>query len=384
MFCPRCGAEMKPEQRYCMKCGALNYEHPDNQKMKSIMSEEEFEKSNKEYQEKLTKSPDVVEFAGQKYETKTKNKKSYVDTRTSLVLLLVFTVALALLLYFYFYFSALMVGVACLFYFLFAFFIIASSCVYMKGGYSGFTPMIPFYNNFAYCDMAVGSGWMFLLLFVPIVNFFYSLYLNYQLGKSFGKSGWLTVFFPFIMIPYIAFSDKSVYQGDGLKYSSFVAKEKRRNPNISAFVYAVIVFALSISIFIPVSTSEKYKLFPRDMEKVLERVHEDVDSGYYTCDGGDINTIPGEYYIKFSDVNDLLDFQLLPLKSPFNGEKLKGYVKVVFTSSEGKAHYTYSITVTDGKLGIRNGKEDYYYSVKKVTDVSLPEGAVVCKSSKKS
>ena len=59
--------------------------------------------------------------------------------------------------------------------------------------------------------------------------------------------------------------------------------------------------------------------------------------------------------------------------------KLKGYVKVVFTSTEGKAHYTYSITVTDGKLGIRNGKEDSYYSVKKVTDVSLPEGAVICK-----
>lgn len=379
MFCPRCGAQMKNNQRYCMKCGALNYDHPDNKRMKNLMSEEEFEKSNKEYQENLTKPADVVEFAGQKYETKTKNKKSYVDTRTALILLLVFTVALALLLYFYFYFSALMIVVACLFYFLFGFFTIALSCVYMKGGYSGFTPIIPFYNNFAYCDMAVGSGWMFLLLFVPIVNFFYSLYLNYQFGKSFGKSGWLTVFFPFIMIPYIAFSDTAIYQGQGLQYSSFVEKGKRRNPNISAFVYAVIVFALSISIFIPVSTSAKYKLLPRDMEKVLEKVHEDVDSGYYTCDNGDINTSPGEYYIKFSDVNDLLDFQLLPLRSPFNGEKLKGYVKVVFTSTESKAHYTYSITVTDGKLGIRNGKEDSYYSVKKVTDVSLPEGAVICK-----
>ena len=31
MVCPRCGAELNPKQRYCMKCGALNYEHPDNQ-----------------------------------------------------------------------------------------------------------------------------------------------------------------------------------------------------------------------------------------------------------------------------------------------------------------------------------------------------------------
>lgn len=379
MFCPRCGAEMRSEQRYCMKCGALNYDHPDNQKMKKLMSEEEFEKSNKEYQENLTKPAEVVEFAGQKYETKTKNKKSYVDTRTTLILLLVFTIALALLLYFYFYFSTFMIVVSCLFYFFFGFFIISLSCVYMKGGYSGFAPIIPFYNNFAYCDMAVGSGWMFLLLFVPFVNFFSSLYFSYRFGKSFGKSGWLTVFFPFIMIPYIAFSDTAIYQGDGLKYSAFVAKGKRRNPNISAFVYAVIVFALSISIFMSTATSEKYKSLPRDMEKVLEKVHENVDSGYYTCDSGDINTVPGEYYIKFSDVNELLDFQLLPLKSPFNGKKLKGYVKVALTSDEGNANYTYSITVTDGKLGIRNGIEDSYYSVKKVTDVSLPEGAVICK-----
>ena len=86
MVCPRCGAEMNPEQRYCMKCGALNYDHPDNKQMKTLMSEKEFEKSNEEYQKNATKEVDKVEFAGQKYETKTKNKKSFsqMATKTNL------------------------------------------------------------------------------------------------------------------------------------------------------------------------------------------------------------------------------------------------------------------------------------------------------------
>ena len=32
----------------------------------------------------------------------------------------------------------------------------------MKGGYSGFTPIIPFYSQYAYYDIAVGNGWKFL------------------------------------------------------------------------------------------------------------------------------------------------------------------------------------------------------------------------------
>ena len=46
MVCPRCGAELNSKQRYCMKCGALNYEHPDNQKLKQYITEQELEDAN--------------------------------------------------------------------------------------------------------------------------------------------------------------------------------------------------------------------------------------------------------------------------------------------------------------------------------------------------
>ena len=37
MICSRCGAEMKSNSRYCMKCGNLNYDHEANQGMKDYM-----------------------------------------------------------------------------------------------------------------------------------------------------------------------------------------------------------------------------------------------------------------------------------------------------------------------------------------------------------
>ena len=53
MVCPRCGAELNSKQRYCMKCGALNYEHPDNQKLKQYITEKELEDANQEYQKSV-------------------------------------------------------------------------------------------------------------------------------------------------------------------------------------------------------------------------------------------------------------------------------------------------------------------------------------------
>lgn len=47
IFCSKCGEPMKPDARYCMKCGALNYEHPDNGYMKNYVSVKKLEKKNK-------------------------------------------------------------------------------------------------------------------------------------------------------------------------------------------------------------------------------------------------------------------------------------------------------------------------------------------------
>ena len=42
IYCSRCGSEMSANSRYCMKCGNLNENHPDNNKYSKI-----FKKTNK-------------------------------------------------------------------------------------------------------------------------------------------------------------------------------------------------------------------------------------------------------------------------------------------------------------------------------------------------
>jgi len=41
IYCSRCGAEMKASSRYCMKCGNLNYDHPENKNLQKIIGKPE-------------------------------------------------------------------------------------------------------------------------------------------------------------------------------------------------------------------------------------------------------------------------------------------------------------------------------------------------------
>lgn len=372
MFCPRCGSEMDPKQRYCMKCGALNYDHPDNQKMKQYITEEEFNKANEEYNNPEKNAVETVEIGGRTYETKTANKKKYVDTRAALGLLFFITICLGAVYYFVFPYSILMTLALCFAFFLLSFFMLVNICIYMKGGYSGFTTFVPFYSQYALYDIAVGNGWMFLVSLIPIFGWIYALYVNYQIGKVFGKSGWLTLFFPFIMLPIIAFSDSAAYQGDGKKFKKFLEKNKRRNTLAPAFVISVLIFLLFLG-FTQVPFADDcadYFTF-KDIQSVKNKVAKDIEDGIYSCDKGDIVTVNGTYYIPFDDATELMDYPI-PVRSSFNGNKFSGYFEVEVKGSRTSLSYVF----TDG--------EDVYSNIYRgldPDDVIVPKNANTCKKS---
>ena len=371
MVCPRCGAEMDPNRRYCMKCGALNYDHPDNQKMKQYITEKELEKANLEYQG--GGNVDKIEIAGQVYEQKIDKKKSYVDTRASLGLLLVITIVLGVLGYFVFHYSILMTLSIALVYFILSFYILSFISIYMKGGYSGLVPLVPFYSQYAFYDIVLGNGWFFLLLFIPIIGFITSCYANYKLGKVFGKNGVLTLLLPFIMLPVIAFSDRARYQGDGKKYQKYVEKEKRRNTQIAAFVYCIVVLFLFLGLSqTSVSTYLANYFFEYDTNNIVKTIEKEVGYGGYTCDGPtDIDVDDGTYYIEFSDATELFTIPI-PVRSSFNGNKLSGYVKV--DRVNGEFHYTYA--VTDGERYLSTDS-----NVHSASDILTGTRGNVCKKS---
>lgn len=65
--------------------------------------------------------------------------------------------------------------------------IIAMWKIFTKAGKPGWACLIPFYSQYCLFDIVWGSGWLFLLTFVPCVNFVIAIMLNLKLAKAFGK-----------------------------------------------------------------------------------------------------------------------------------------------------------------------------------------------------
>ncbi len=91
--------------------------------------------------------------------------------------------------------------------------------IYKKAGEPGWASLVPFYNNYVLFKITWGEGILFLLLLIPIANFFIAIITWLKLARSFGKGsgfGVGLVFFPFIFQLVMAF-DNSYYIGpDGI------------------------------------------------------------------------------------------------------------------------------------------------------------------------
>lgn len=93
--------------------------------------------------------------------------------------------------------------------------IIAYWKLFTKAGKPGWAAIVPFYNLYCMYDIAMGNGWLFLLMFVPCANFIVAIIMNFQLAKAYGEGigyGFGLLFLPYIFLPILAFG-KSEYVG---------------------------------------------------------------------------------------------------------------------------------------------------------------------------
>lgn len=86
-------------------------------------------------------------------------------------------------------------------------FIIASKWkIYEKAGEEGWKAIIPIYNTYILIRIVGKPDWWILLMFIPIVNIVYIIWIYNMLSKSFGKDEGFTagllilgiVFFPIL------------------------------------------------------------------------------------------------------------------------------------------------------------------------------------------
>ncbi len=87
--------------------------------------------------------------------------------------------------------------------------------IFVKAGQPGWAAIIPFYNMYILSKIVFNKGWYFLLIFIPVVSFFFSIIMYFQLGKRFGKETGFCIgllFLSIIFMSILAF-DSSEYQG---------------------------------------------------------------------------------------------------------------------------------------------------------------------------
>lgn len=71
--------------------------------------------------------------------------------------------------------------------------VIAQWKIFDKAGIAGWKSLIPIYNVYCFYKITWGSGWLFLVLLVPLVGFVFSIITQYRLAKSFDKGIGFTI-----------------------------------------------------------------------------------------------------------------------------------------------------------------------------------------------
>ena len=81
--------------------------------------------------------------------------------------------------------------------------------IFVKAGKPGWGAIIPFYNMYCLFEMSFGTGWLFLLCFVPGVMVI-SIIMWIKLAQAFGKGaayGIGILFLPVVFLPMLGFGD---------------------------------------------------------------------------------------------------------------------------------------------------------------------------------
>ena len=363
--CPRCGSEFKSTSRYCMKYGYLNPNHPGN--------ETYFDKYSRNDMEEYTVSGYTKDVISQPKGFKRGTINIFLSGDIGsfnlcfAINILCYLLCVAGIVYFYYDSSPnlyMMMGtelsyVLLLFSF-FSLFMYAIQLLYMKMNKRWIYALIPLVNLYVFSDAITKKKLMNLLVFIPVVGEIYLFYLLYQMGKAFKKSGLITMLFPIVMIPIIAFGGSGFHDICYVSEKDSLEKEygKKKFYGISCAIVVVaglgmIVYSNAVNINHEVDHINSYYLYYAT-KKTVRRVEIKLDSNLDRC-----TYTSDTKYFYFSD---LYDFTFLPFY--VFREPIEAYIKVVETPGEdGNSHREIYVSMTDGKYGYPETKyEDISFS----------------------
>ena len=353
--CPRCGSEVKNSARYCMKCGYLNPNHPQNK---------QYAKYNNVTEKYSVNDGNIGASAPVNMnEVRGKNFDVFWGSNIgNYTLCFIINFVLYLLI------SCLFIGIfysisdgnvqmmlcsylpyILLCFSLFSIFLYSTQLVYMKMNQPWWAALIPFYNMYVLSDIIYHKKLLNFLVFVPIIGEIYLFVLYYKMGEAFKVNGLLMMLFPVIMFPVIGFGGHSFNNVYYVSQKDSLEKEYRKKKSFfvtSVIVIVVsvvsIVYANTVSINQEIDRLSSYYLYLAS-QRVIRRTKLKVENQVYECnDSGSV------LYFYFSDLQDYFSIPFYVFRDP-----IEAYVKVVITrDGQGNiSQYDYYISMTDGRYG---------------------------------
>ncbi len=343
-YCSRCGSEMKSDSRYCMKCGNLNPDHPENEGMLKYYKE-----NNSTYTIGMGKklvnnqnSNSISTLIGT-------NMGSYkLCFLINIVIYLIICGGILLSTYITnnngimglvksnVYVSLLTVSIIFIY-------VYSYQLLYMKMNQRWWSSLIPFYNFFILSKALFNNMLLGLLMFVPFINILFYIYILYSIAKAFKKNVVLTILFPFIMIPIIGFGascfNNNIYLSSQEKSLEDDYKlRKKFLMTIVFFVVAGIALFLYNFIFNIGGSAGKVKSsYLYTVSKIaIDNTKNKVSHNKYSCNNTEV------MYFYYENVS-------LDMYVPFSNffDNVSAYVKVV---NNGNG-YDYYVSISDGKYG---------------------------------
>jgi len=357
--CPRCGNDVKSSSRYCMKCGYLNPDHPDNKQYSNIINKNGmvgYTVGNGET--KASFNVNANEVRGGAVETAF-GEHTGNFTLCFILNFIVYILLMGITIFGFYSVSSgsvtsLLGSDLCYVLFVLSLFFLyhySVQLVYMKMNHHWWAAILPLVNMYALSDAVYGKKLLNFLVFVPVIGEIYYIVLLYKMGTHFKVNGLLTVLFPFIMFPVIG------YGGHGFKGVCYVSGrdslEQEYGKKKTFFVTCSAVIVCSVVLFIYANVvninkgmdrlSSYYLYFAS--QRVIRRTQLKVENRVYECD-----TYGDTLYFYYGDLEDYFSIPFYVYRDP-----IEAYVKVVITEGgEGDLdQYDYYISMTDKRYGYK-------------------------------
>ena len=346
--CPKCGAMMDANARYCIRCGTINPNQETNQVVKKAIQQSVENYHSGEIpliRDSRNSQTAVADNTGNKKFAFLVTYLLYVGMIliTGIATYLTGITSFDLLIISSYPLTVIFLSVVFLY-------IYSIELIFMKCNKPWWAGLVPIYNLMVLGDISFHNKYIGLLSLVPVVGQVFLLVMLYNLGKKFKYNGVLTVLLSIIYVPIIGFSDH-LYEGKTYVTSGDAKSLEKDYRRKKVFFSTLILFLLIGTVLFIMGNMGKVRKTQKTINasyyviasnQALKQVKKAVENNTLVCDETNYDANKGVYYVYYPDLGDSVFLPLYVAR-----DVISAYVKI----DNNKNPREYYVSMTDGKQG---------------------------------